>query len=145
MRIKLESLVGIAFCAGAAIVLSLLLNDDAEVSLIAPFMCLFVVTMTAFFWGRIVATFGAVAANLTFCFYLFPPRWSIKVSNPEQRIAVIVFQVLAVAAVFLAPSSPVIEESYPRRVRRNSSRKESRANSRERVANAYLARQPSGS
>lgn len=99
MRIKLESLVGVAFCAGAAIVLSLLLNDDPEVSLIAPLMCLFVVTMTAFFWGRVVAIFGAVASNLTFCFYLFPPRWSIRVSNPDQRIAVIVFQAVVVSSV----------------------------------------------
>lgn len=113
--IKLESFVGVAFCAGAAILLSLLFNDDAEVSLIAPFVCLFVVTMTAFFWGGVVAIIGAVAANLTFCLYLFPPRWSIKVSDPDQRIAVVVFQLLAVAAVFLTPSNPGIEGSYPRR------------------------------
>jgi K+-sensing histidine kinase KdpD len=58
------------------------MNDDSDVQLVAPFIFLFAVTMTAFFWGRVTAFLGAIGACLTFCFLLFPPLGSIRSGKP---------------------------------------------------------------
>ena len=114
MRFTLKSAGGIVFCVGAAIVLSFVMNDDSEGRLAAPFICLFAVLMTAFLCGRLAAILGATGANLTFCLLLFPPLGSIRVSNPNQRVAVIAFQILALGAAFLAPPSLVVQGDVTR-------------------------------
>lgn len=117
LRNKLKMLLGIGFCVCAAIVLSLLMNDNSDVQLVAPFICLFAVTMAAFFSGRVAAFLGAIGACVTFCFLLFPPVGSIRVANPIQRIAIMTFMLLAALAVRLAPPAALIEgnDSHMRR------------------------------
>lgn len=90
------------------------MNDDADVRLAAPFLCLFVVIMTAFLWGRLEAILGGAAANVTFCIFLFPPVGSLRLSDPKERVAAIAFQLIAIGAAFLAPAKLTVEGSYLR-------------------------------
>lgn len=98
------------------------MNDDSDVRLVAPFICLFAVTMAAFFWGRITAFLGAVGASVTFCFLLFPPLGSIRVADPNQRVAIIAFLLLAVFAVHLAPPGLLVEGGYSQ-IRKSNDRR----------------------
>lgn len=120
MRPRLNLLRGMAFCICAAVVLSLLMNDDPDVRTMAPFICLFAVTMAAFLWGRITAILGAIGAGVTFCYFLFPPLGSIRVANPHQRVAIVTFLLLAILAVRLAPPAVLVESSYSRARKRNT-------------------------
>jgi uncharacterized protein DUF4118 len=103
LHASLKYLGGIAFCVGSAIFLSVLMNDDADIRLAAPFICIFVVVLAAFLWGRLAAILGAVAADVTFCFVLFPPLGSIRVNDPVERKMLVAFQVVAICLSFLAP------------------------------------------
>ena len=110
---KIKSLGGVAFCVFAAIALSLVMNDDSDLRLAAPVICLFVVALAAFMWGRVAAILGAVGASVTFCLLLFPPLGSFRVSSPTQRVALAAFQLAAIAAAFLAPPDMVVQGRDP--------------------------------
>jgi K+-sensing histidine kinase KdpD len=107
-----KTLAGVVFCVASAILLTLALNDEADFRLEAPLICLFAVLATAFLWGRRAAIFGSLAANLTFCIFLFPPVGSLQINDPLERIAAIAFQLSATCVAFLAPPNQVIETSH---------------------------------
>lgn len=103
MPFNVKSLVGTAFCVASAIFLSLIMRDDADVRLGAPFLCVFAVIGTAFLWGRLPAILGAVSAGVTFRVLLCPPFGSFRVADPGESTILVVFQVVAIALAFLAP------------------------------------------
>lgn len=88
---------------GTAGILSIFLNDDAEIRLVAPLVCLFVVMAASFVWGRTAAILGSVGATLTFATLLFPPIGRLQVDDPGERMVLLVFQVAAVGLAMLAP------------------------------------------
>jgi len=132
LRIKLKSFSGIAVSVSAAVVLSLVLHDDADIRLVAPLVYLFVVIATSFFWGRAAAIVGSAAGSLTFCILLFPPLGSIRISDPHERTILFLFQVSAIGLAFLAPPS-LEHQSCPLRTRRGSPE--------ERNSHQWMARQ----
>ncbi len=85
MSIIQKRLVGLGFCVCAAVLLSLIFNDDSEVRLGAPLVCLFVVIVTSFLWGRGAAILGGAAASLTFAVLLFPPLGRLRVSDRRSE------------------------------------------------------------
>jgi hypothetical protein len=103
LRVTLKSLPGVALSVCAAVALSLLLNDDSEIRLLVPVICLFVVLATSFIWGRMAAILGSVGATLTFTILLFPPLGSLRVADPGERMMLLLFQLSAIGLAFLAP------------------------------------------
>jgi K+-sensing histidine kinase KdpD len=104
LRIALKSLLGVAFCAGTALLLSIFLNDSsADIRLAAPAICLQAVIVTSLYWGRLPGFVGAVTASLTFAIWLFPPIGSLAVHNPRDRMMLILFQLSALGVVWMSP------------------------------------------
>jgi K+-sensing histidine kinase KdpD len=99
----LKSVCGVVFCVSTAAWLSLVMNDDADLRLAAPLICLFAVLLAAFVWGRAAGILGAVGASVVFAIYLFPPIGNFRVNSPDERVIIFTFVVIAVAATFLAP------------------------------------------
>jgi K+-sensing histidine kinase KdpD len=103
LLISLKSLPGIGFCLCAAVLLSLVLNNDEDVRLVAPLMCLFIVIATSLYWGRMAAILGGSVASLTFSIFFFPPLGSIRVSDPADRTTLILFELSVIGVSFLSP------------------------------------------
>lgn len=123
MRLNAKSLIGIGSCICAAVLLILSMNQDEDVRLAAPFICLFIVSMTAFLCGRLEAILGSAGASVTFWLFLFPPIGSLRVTNGEERIVLAIFQLAAIGIACMAPCGLVAEESYFRALKRSRSRK----------------------
>jgi K+-sensing histidine kinase KdpD len=123
MRFHAKSFVGIGFCVCAAVFLTFSMNQDEDVRLAAPFICLFIVSMTAFLCGRLEAILGSAGASLTFWLFLFPPLGSFHVANPEERIVLATFQLAAIGIAFTAPRRRAAQESYFRALRRGRGQK----------------------
>ena len=100
MRTKVKLITGIVVCCCAAILLSWVMKDP-DTRLAAPLLCIFVVFLVAFRWGRAAAILGAAAANLIFAMFLFPPVGSIRISELDERMALVVLQSSAVFAALL--------------------------------------------
>ena len=113
MHATLKTFAGILLCVCSAVLLSLVLNDDPEIRLIAPLICLFVVIATSFLWGRMAAILGGAAASLTFSALLFPPLGSLRVSDPGDRTVLILFQLSAIGVSFLSSTSLTMHKLKP--------------------------------
>ncbi len=105
MRAALNSCLGIAACAGVAVLLSMFLGDKTDARLAAPAICLQVVIAATLYWGRMAGLIGAVAATVIFELVLFPPFGSFAVHDPTERAVLIFFQLVAIGVVLLSPPS----------------------------------------
>lgn len=105
MGTNLRVLVGIAFCAAAALILSFIMGD-AESRLAAPIVCTFPVIAASFRWGRAAAILGGLAASLIFELFLFPPIGSLYVNDPAERLALVLLACCAVVASLMSPPQP---------------------------------------
>lgn len=105
MRTALNSCLGIAACAGVAVLLSKFLGDNADARLAAPAICLQVVIAATLYWGRMAGLVGAVAATVIFELLLFPPLGRFAVNDPTERAVLIFFQLAAIGIVLMSPGS----------------------------------------
>jgi K+-sensing histidine kinase KdpD len=105
MRIALNSGLGIAACAGAAVLLSMFLGSSTDARLAAPAICLQVVIAATLYWGRMAGLIGAVAATVIFQLLLFPPLGSLTIHDPTERTVLIFFQLVAIGVVLMSPRS----------------------------------------
>jgi K+-sensing histidine kinase KdpD len=102
MHSALKSGLGIAACTGLAAFLSILLNDGGEIKLAAPVLCLLVVILTSYYWGRLSGLIGSLAATLTLALMLFPPLGSLRVQEPTARMVLILSQLCAIGVVLIS-------------------------------------------
>jgi K+-sensing histidine kinase KdpD len=61
---------------------------------------------SSFLWGRAAAILGAAAATLIFDLFLFPPVGHIYVSDPVERLALVLLAWSAVVAALMTPPDP---------------------------------------
>ena len=106
-RITVKSCVSATVCAGAAVLLSALMNSGWEFRVVAPMICLQAVIVVSLFWGRLPGLVGAVAASLTFAIWLFPPIGSFAIHDPADRVILLLFQLAGLTIVLLSPRTPV--------------------------------------
>jgi len=100
-----KSVKGIGFCLCAAGILSLIMRDQ-DSRLAAPLLCTFAVMATSFVWGRAAAILGGICATLIFDLFLFPPIGHFRVSDPAERLALVLLAWSVVMAALMSPPDP---------------------------------------
>lgn len=113
LRTNLRIFAGVGLCVCAAAVLSLVMRD-ADSRIAAPVVCTFPVLAASLLWGRAAAILGGLAASVFFALFLFPPIGSFYVSDPAERLVLILLGSSTVVASLL---------SHPNRGRAGTSSK----------------------
>ena len=104
-RMKLKTLFATAFCAGGAAWLSFVLRGSDD-RLLAPTLFAVVVAAAGLLWGRASALLGGVASVLVFDLLLFPPIGSIRVSDPIERMSLVLLGWAAILLWVVIPPEP---------------------------------------
>lgn len=101
----LRSIVTAVFCGGLASLLSLALGNEST-RLVVPLLFLLSIVPLSTFLGKRTAIIGSAVASLTFALFLFPPLYSFRIQSSVDRIALILFQALAITLAWLSDIQP---------------------------------------
>jgi len=91
----------ITLCGWLAALLSLILGDEPT-KLVIPLLFLLYVIPMAIYFGKGTAIIGSCFACLAFAALLFPPQYSFRVESSTDRLALVFFQLCAVAIACLS-------------------------------------------
>lgn len=97
----LRTILTAIVCGVLAGLLSLLLGDS-HTRLVVPLLFLLSLVPLSALLGKVTAIIGSVVATLTFTLLLFPPLYSFRVNNFEDKVALITFQALAIVLAYLS-------------------------------------------
>ena len=95
--------VGIGICAGAALLLCLLLNNSTETRFVAPAISLQAVILVALFFGRISALIGSLSISVILGLVLFPPLGSVLITDRAEGAMLALFQIASIVIALLSP------------------------------------------
>jgi K+-sensing histidine kinase KdpD len=106
----IDTAIGAAFCGIIAAVLSLVMRNAGDKSLL-PLIFIVVLVAAALRYGMLAAILGAVLATTIFAYLLFVPVGSFKVQKGKARTNLTWMVMIGIPAAYFAWSTKVAAQS----------------------------------
>lgn len=111
-HVALKWCMGVAVCTAPAALLAVFQRDTTHFRTACLGLCLIAVATTSWRFGRSAALTGSVMAGVVLGIWLFPPAGSLFIQDPAELQALVLFQIGAIAAAFVASEKP--QEAVPK-------------------------------